>query len=286
MRRDSIFYQIFSQFPHLLFELLPDPPPDAEQYSFDSIEVKETAFRIDGVFLPPTNQGIAYFGEVQFQPDDRLYGRINAEIALYLYRHWDSCADWRAVAIFPTRALEPTQKAFIQEFLDSGRIRRIFLEDFRHQPNLSPGVQLMVTTTLEGEEAVASAKSVIEQHPQDRAIIELASTIILYKFANLSRTEVEAMLAIELKQTRVYQEAKEEGREQGLIEGKAEGKIEGKAEGKVELIIKLLNRQVGKLSKKTTAKIEQLPIQQLEQLGEDLLNFNKPKDLAAWLENH
>jgi predicted transposase YdaD len=62
----------------------------------------------------------------------------------------------------------------------------------------------MVTTTLEGEEAVASAKSVIEQHPQDRAIIDLASTIILYKFANLSRAEVEAMLAIELQQTRVY----------------------------------------------------------------------------------
>lgn len=52
MRRDSIFYKLFKQFLSLLFELVDEKPLEAAEYQFDSIEVKETAFRIDGVFLP------------------------------------------------------------------------------------------------------------------------------------------------------------------------------------------------------------------------------------------
>ncbi len=46
MRRDTIFYQLFRQLPSLLFELISQPPLDAGEYTFDSIEVKETAFRM------------------------------------------------------------------------------------------------------------------------------------------------------------------------------------------------------------------------------------------------
>jgi predicted transposase YdaD len=44
MRRDSIFYQLFRQLPTLLFELIPQAPDNADRYTFDSVEVKETAF--------------------------------------------------------------------------------------------------------------------------------------------------------------------------------------------------------------------------------------------------
>ncbi|MDJ0800861.1 MAG: hypothetical protein QNJ51_29315 [Calothrix sp. MO_167.B12] len=48
-------------------------------------------------------------------------------------------------------------------------------------------------------------------------------TIIVYKFPQKSRKEIEQMLGLtELKQTKVYQEAKSEGK----IEGKIEGKLE------------------------------------------------------------
>jgi predicted transposase/invertase (TIGR01784 family) len=53
----------------------------------------------------------------------------------------------------------------------------------------------------------------------------------LYKFPNLSREEIEAMLALsELRQTRVYQEALEEGRQEGIEEGREQGKLEAKLE--------------------------------------------------------
>jgi predicted transposase YdaD len=54
MRGDSIFYKLFKQFPCLLFELV-EPPPGATNYQ-ESVEIKETSFRIDGVFLPPLVQ--------------------------------------------------------------------------------------------------------------------------------------------------------------------------------------------------------------------------------------
>ena len=86
MRRDTIFYQLFRQSPSLLFELISQPPDNAQQYIFDSIEVKETAFRLDGVFIPPDPSGIIYFCEVQFQPDELLYERMFSEISIYSYR--------------------------------------------------------------------------------------------------------------------------------------------------------------------------------------------------------
>nr|WP_245894377.1 Rpn family recombination-promoting nuclease/putative transposase [Chamaesiphon polymorphus] len=78
MRRDTIFYQLFQQSPTLLFELLPQPPANADRYTFEAVEVKETGFRMDGVFLPPERGGIVYFGEVQFQVDELLYERMKS----------------------------------------------------------------------------------------------------------------------------------------------------------------------------------------------------------------
>ena len=46
VKRDSIYYQIFKQFPGLIFELVDYRPEQAHNYRFESVEVKETAFRI------------------------------------------------------------------------------------------------------------------------------------------------------------------------------------------------------------------------------------------------
>ncbi|MFN3639265.1 MAG: DUF2887 domain-containing protein, partial [Chloroherpetonaceae bacterium] len=82
MRRDSLFYQLFAQWPQSFFDLL--GIDSAEGYRFDAIELKETTFRIDGVFVPPDPSGVVYFCEVQFQRDNTFYERFFAEIFLYL----------------------------------------------------------------------------------------------------------------------------------------------------------------------------------------------------------
>lgn len=47
-----------------------------------------------------------------------------------------------------------------------------------------------------------------------------------------------------------------------------------------------LNRRCGPLSDATTARIQALPLQQLETLADALLDFSGPDDLEAWLSGH
>jgi predicted transposase YdaD len=56
IKTDSIFYRIFQTLPQSFFELINLPPSEANAYDFASVELKQTAFRIDGVFLPTNNQ--------------------------------------------------------------------------------------------------------------------------------------------------------------------------------------------------------------------------------------
>jgi predicted transposase YdaD len=99
MKRDSLFYPLFSQSPELLFELLEDRPDNAPRYRFDSVAVKEPKFEIDGVFLPPESEtpGTGFFCEVQMQKDDQLYERLFGESMLYFYRNRARFSDWQAV---------------------------------------------------------------------------------------------------------------------------------------------------------------------------------------------
>jgi predicted transposase/invertase (TIGR01784 family) len=154
MRRDTIFYQLLRQSPTLLFDLISQPPEDADLYTFDSVEVKETSFRMDGVFVPPNSAGTVYFCEVQFQPDELLYERMLSEISIYIYRHRNLFADWRAIAIYPSRSLEQSDSSVVIDMLASGRIVRIYLDELGPVGELPISLGLMLLTTLEGIEKV------------------------------------------------------------------------------------------------------------------------------------
>nr|WP_250123750.1 Rpn family recombination-promoting nuclease/putative transposase [Chroococcidiopsis sp. CCMEE 29] len=80
-------------------------------------------------------------------------------------------------------------------------------------------VAVMVLTTVAVEQAPESARYLLRRTrtelaaPSRRAITEMLTTIMAYRFEQLSRVEVEAMLDMTLKETKVYREIKEEGRE-------------------------------------------------------------------------
>ena len=84
--------------------------PTASTYRFQSVELKQTAFRLDGVFTPPANSPTAplFFVEVQFQPDPKFYHRFFSEIFLYLHQVTPP-NPWHAVVIYPTRTIETDQ---------------------------------------------------------------------------------------------------------------------------------------------------------------------------------
>ncbi len=221
MKRDSIYYQIFKRFPALLFELVDDRPQEAQNYRFESVEVKETAFRIDGVFLPPENATpkIIFFAEVQFQDDETLYYRFFTELMIYLYRNRYQCDDWRGVVIFHSRNLEPSTTHIHRSLLNSDQVQRIFLDELGDLNQQPMGINLMQLTIAPQAQMVQLAKQVIRRVQQEVAntsakneIMEMITTIAVYKFSNLRREDVEVMLGITLQETRIYQDAKAEGR--------------------------------------------------------------------------
>lgn len=282
MRRDSIFYALFQQAPTLLFALLDEPPPNADQYRFDAVTVKEARFEIDGVFLPPEGDrpGVVYFCEVQFQKDERLYERLFAELFLYFYRQRERFCDWQAVVLYPSRSVEQSQVEPYRVLLDSPQVQRVFLDELGALKSLPLGLALMVLTTLSADAAPTAARSLLERAQQEvaenRAIIELLITIMVYKFTDCTRQEIEAMLGIALQQTRVYQDAKAEGEQLGEERGRQE---EARS-----LVLRLLTRRLGALPESTQARLATLSLLQLEALGEALLDFTASTDLDTWLQ--
>jgi len=299
MRRDSIFYKLFQQSPSLLFELLTNPPENADEYRFDSVAVKEPKFEIDGVFIPPENEnpGVVYFCEVQFQKDERLYERVFAESWLYFYRNRDRFSNLQIVIIYPYRSLEQSDINPYLSQLNSPQVHRIYLNELGDIRQLPVWVALMMLTTIDEEEATEEARYLLTRNqqeipqPENRAIIELITTIMVYKFEDKSQREVEEMLGITLQETRVYREIKEEGIQEGEQRGREQGREQGLEQGleqgrEVEarsLVFRLLNRRVGELPQEVCQQVESLSLEQLENLGEALLDFSSIADLDAWL---
>ncbi|WP_281291040.1 DUF4351 domain-containing protein [Thiohalocapsa marina] len=61
---------------------------------------------------------------------------------------------------------------------------------------------------------------------------------------------------------------------------------QGRQQGETHLVLRLLNRRVGSVPDAYRQRIESLPVDQIETLGEDLLDFTGPADLEAWLARH
>jgi predicted transposase/invertase (TIGR01784 family) len=277
MKTDTIFYSLFQEFPSFFFELIDRPPDEAIDYEFTSREIKQLAFRIDGLFLPKNNEPDKpfYLAEVQFQPDADLYYRIFGELFLYLQQYKPPHL-WQVVVIYPSRRIEPTQQRQFRELLASSRVRRIYLDELEEAAERSLGVKVVKLVIEPAETAGEQARQLIVQAKQQlddaavkRDLINLIETIIVYKLPQKSREEIAAMLNLsELKQTRFYQEVKQEGLEEGLEQGLQQGKQEGKQEGEREAKIEAIRRTIElNLALETTAQLLDLPLEYVRQVA-------------------
>ena len=73
----------------------------------------------------------------------------------------------------------------------------------------------------------------------------------------------------------LYQEDREKARQQG--------KQEGQQRGEQQIILRLLNRRFGGLELSVIEQIQGLSIDELESLGDVLLDFSEVGDLEVWL---
>jgi len=89
--------------------------------------------------------------------------------------------------------------------------------------------------------------------------------------ANLSRQELE-----DLEKREMFIE----DQRGAIIKGRQEGRLEGQQ----ELIMRQLVRRLGTVEPEIQARICRLPIDQLENLGEAILDFTSASDLTTWLQ--
>ena len=73
---------------------------------------------------------------------------------------------------------------------------------------------------------------------------------------------------------------------QGITQGISQGITQGISQGKETLIVRLLRRRLGPVPDSLTARLTALTAGQLDDLGEALLDFQTPADLAQWLSEH
>jgi predicted transposase/invertase (TIGR01784 family) len=279
LQTDSLFFYIFKTSPGILFELLGQPANLAENYSFDSVEIKQVGFRIDGVLLPKPDaidQNVIFL-EVQFQKDPTFYHRLIAEIHLFLKLN-PSTFDWKAVVIFQKRSIEPPDFRLFRNLIHSDQVHRIYLEDLKAPSDGNVGLDLMRLIVSKKKDAVSQAKDLLSRtqqrsvtEPQLKVIMGLVKTVIIYKFPQLGREEIAKMLGLsELKDTKVFQE----------------GEQSGAVKEAQSLILRQLARRVGTISATLKTQVQALDLPGLEALGEALLDFSDVKDLTEWLRKN
>ena len=284
MKTDSVFYHLFHTLPQLLFDLLNQPPDHAAHYQFTSEELKQTAFRLDGLFRPPDDHPTwpLFFVEVQFQPDPELYSRLFAEVFLYLRQH-RPVHPWHAVVVYPSRRVDPGESLHYQALLDSGQVTRVYLEEWA-RPRQTLMQQVMGVLLAEPQQAINEARAVLarrEDGGRRAIIVDLVETILVYKLPTLKREVIQQMLEltdIELKQTQFYQDV--------FAEGRQEGEQDGWRKGEATLVLRLLHRRCGEIAPSLTEHVTQLSVPQLEALGDALLDFHGVADLEQWLATH
>ncbi len=281
MKTDPLLYELFQNFPALFFELIGQDPALARGYSFDSIEVKQIAFRIDAVFKPQNPDQPLYFLECQFQKDNAIYRRLFAQIAIYFRRkRFDGY--WQAAILFARRSMDPGFPLSYQEFQASGKVQIFYLEDFQENQG-SLAFQVLALLTIPKRSLKLKVEGLLprlktEPLPTERKgqIMEMLETILVSKFPNLTRREIEAMLKIKsLRNTRVFQEGVEEGRQVG--------ELLGRQAAAREILLELLTHKFGPLSAQIVSQIQAIEnTEKLEQLPKAL--FDAP-NLQAFLQN-
>jgi predicted transposase/invertase (TIGR01784 family) len=269
MRRDTLFYRIFKEFPELLFQLTGDPPQNATEYRFNSVAVKEPTFTIDGVFEPLIldGTGTMYLAEVQMQPDPRLYERTFAELFALFYRSRELYNDWKCVMMYLSRSIEQKVTHPYRALLESEQVQIIYLDELGNIRDLPLIVSLAVLPTVPPNKAPAEARDILarakEQPEQYAVILELVTRVMSYMFIDQTPHEIDKMLDIQFEETRVYKDTY--------------------AKGKLDVVLSLLEENCGQLSIELVRDVTALPIGQLEALSKALLKFKKVKDLEKWL---
>ncbi len=126
----------------------------------------------------------------------------------------------------------------------------------------------------------------LEDQPQpfqDPIFLQLFDIAEIANFSRNEQTVYQNSLKYYRDMTNVVNTSRMDGVKEGLNRGRAEGRAEGRAAGARSLLNRMLTRTVGDLTADLQAKVNELSPDQVEVLGEALLDFSSVDDLLEWL---
>jgi hypothetical protein len=128
------------------------------------------------------------------------------------------------------------------------------------------------------EQAISEVAALPTQHPQRDNVLDLLGNlkVILEARTNIEPEDRELIMQLSPLYLEKIQAAE--------LVGEQRGEQRGEVKEAQTLIMRLLNRRVGKISIELESRVKALPLAQLEELGEALLDFSQIGDLVAWLD--
>ncbi|MEG5015792.1 MULTISPECIES: Rpn family recombination-promoting nuclease/putative transposase [unclassified Microcoleus] len=121
----------------------------------------------------------------------------------------------------------------------------------------------------------------LEEIPDKLASVPEIQTA--FNIANRSTLNLDELASLEKRE--MFFEDQRGAVIKGMQEGRQEGRQEGLIEGQTALILRQIARRTGEIPPEVQTRIQQLSLEQLDDLGEILLDFTSQEDLIAWLES-
>ncbi len=224
MKSDHWFYAIFRDCPWLFFRLMGLTEAQAAEYRFDAIELKEVSLRLDGLFRPERNGEPYYFFEAQLYKDADFYRKWMVKMLLYNLQNRVE-GDWRGLVLFGSRGHEPSVSHGIGEWLASGRVQRVFLDELPEYPDASIDVAVLKLAVTKADclldkarELAAVARKMSANVNDTKKLLGTIASFVIANFPKMTRMEIQAMLQLgDIRESTVFQEAKEEGKVEGKV---------------------------------------------------------------------
>ena len=151
---------------------------------------------------------------------------------------------------------------------------------FVELPKFNKGVEELETLTDKWIYFIKSAKDLKTVPETMRIVPEIQKAFDVANTANLSPDELE-----DQERREIYIQDQRGAITKALKQGIQQGIQQGIKEGKLALIMRQLERRIGQISPEIENRIASLSVEQLENLGEALIDFTNVSILTDWLAN-
>jgi len=292
MKTDPLFYEMFQVRPQIFFELAQITPPCP--YRFESITVKTTEKRIDGVLEPTVPGHPIYFVEVQASPDKQMYWRTSREISVYFeQRPKLQDTEWYAYVIWLNKDDDSGfKKTHIYDEQKVQRILSVHLIDIlKKLPDNSLALNVLRPLIVDTEQEVRqNIVSWVEQIHQadlspeaEQRLLMVMTQFIEEKFKTLSYKELANMLRLTpFKETASYKEAFLEDFQEAMQEVLPK-ELQRYSIDRLIRVIKRKYRFAESTMTKLSVRLRQLTLPDLEALFEAIFDLATLRELNEWI---